>query len=106
MERAPSAFGRLLGALDFYLGRPREVAIIGRPDAPDTRALVDALYSVYLPNRVIAGSAGGDGEAALIPLLEGRTMLDGRATAYVCEGYVCKSPTVEPAELLRQLREG
>ncbi|BBL79873.1 thioredoxin domain-containing protein [Rubrobacter xylanophilus] len=106
VERAPAAFGRLLGALDFHLGRPREVVIVGRPGAPDTRALVDALYSVYLPNRVIAGGAGDGEEAALIPLLEGRTMLDGRATAYVCEGYVCKSPTTEPAELVRQLREG
>ena len=105
LEQMPAAFGRLLGALDFHLGRPREVAIVGRPDAPDTRALVDALYSVYLPNRVIAGGPGGE-DASLVPLLEGRGMVDGRATAYVCEGYVCKSPTTEPGELLRQLREG
>jgi uncharacterized protein YyaL (SSP411 family) len=102
MEQIPGAFGRAISALDFHLGKPREVAIIGEPDSEDTKALVDAVYSTYLPNRVIAQASADEAESS-IPLLEGKAMRDGRATAYVCEGYACQAPTAEAAELSRQL---
>ena len=104
MAQIPGAFGRLLSALDFHLGRPYEVAIVGEPKAPDTEALVDAVYSAYLPNKVVAGRAENDAEAAeFIPLLADRPMRGGAATAYVCEGYACQTPTTDPEELKRQL---
>ncbi len=104
LEKLPGAFGRLLCALDFSLGQPREIALVGDPDAPDTQALVSAIYARYLPNKVVAGRAPDDEEAAgLIPLLADRPMRDGRATAYVCEGYACKTPTTDPEELAEQL---
>ena len=104
MERLPGAFGRLLAALDFHLSRPREIAVVGAPEAPETRALIDAVYTRYLPNKVVAGRDDGDEEAAgLIPLLADRPTHDGRATAYVCEGYACQNPTTDPEELAGQL---
>jgi uncharacterized protein len=104
MEKLPGGFGRLLGALDFYLSRPREVAIVGDPDSPDTRALVDVVYARYLPNKVVTGRAPEDEEpAGLVPLLADRPARDGKATAYVCEGYACQMPATEPEELADQL---
>jgi uncharacterized protein YyaL (SSP411 family) len=104
MERLPAAFGRLLAALDFHLSRPREIAIMGDPWAPDAQALIDVVYARYLPNKVVAGRALEDEEAAgLVPLLAERPMRDGRATAYVCEGYACQNPTTDPEELAGQL---
>src|SRR5215216_1410454 len=104
MEKLPGGFGRLLAALDFYLSRPREVVIVGDPASPDTQALVDAVHASYLPNKVVAGRAPEDEEVAgLVPLLADRPTRDGRATAYVCEGYACQMPATEPEELARQL---
>ena len=106
MEKIPGAFGRLLSALDFHLSRAKEVALVGDPASPDTVALVDAVFSRYLPNKVVAGRGPEDEEAAgLVPLLAERPTRDGRATAYVCEGYACQSPTTDPEELARQLEE-
>jgi uncharacterized protein YyaL (SSP411 family) len=98
---APAAFGRLLAALDFYLGRPVEVALAGEASAADTRALLREVSKRYLPNRLLALSGGADSGG--IPLLQGRARLDGRATAYLCESFTCRTPTTEPAELGRQL---
>ena len=104
MEKIPSAFGRLLSALDFATSGTREIAIIGEPEAPDTKALIDTVYARYLPNKVVAGRAEDDAESAgLIPLLAQRPARDDRATAYVCEGYACQAPTTDPEELARQL---
>ena len=99
--KAPLAFGRLLAALDFEFGHPVELAIIGRPDDPSTGALLEVTRSRYLPNRLLALRAEANGTG--IPLLEGRQTIAGRATAYVCEGFVCQTPTTDPAELASQI---
>ena len=104
MEKVPGAFGRLLCALDFSTAEPREVAVVGNPGATDTRALLNTVYSAYLPNKVVAGRDPDDDEAGgLIPLLEGRTAREGKPTAYVCGQYACQAPTTDPEELARQL---
>jgi uncharacterized protein YyaL (SSP411 family) len=99
--KAPQAFGRLLAALDFELGRPVELAVIGPPAETLTRQLLDVVRIRYLPNRLLAVAPDGDGRG--IPLLAERHAMNGVATAYLCEGFVCQSPTTDPAELGRQL---
>jgi len=36
-------------------------------------------------------------------LLEGRTMIDGKATAYVCQNFACQMPVTEAEALKRQM---
>ena len=80
------------------------LAIVGRPDADDTGALLAEVWRAYQPNRVIAMAAPDDAAAvAEVPLLAERTALGGRATAYVCEHFVCKLPVTDPGELAAQL---
>jgi uncharacterized protein YyaL (SSP411 family) len=93
LQRAPLAFGHLLQALDFQLAPVREVALVG----DDTSALVRAVRAEFRPHVVLAGGDGDDD--AGVPLLEGRTPLDGRAAAYVCERFTCRAPVTEPDEL-------
>src|SRR5712691_53263 len=97
--KAPLAFGRLLAALDFHLSRIVELAVIGEPADPQTRRLLEVVRERFLPNRLVAVPPG----AGAIPLLADRRALDGKATAYLCEGFVCQTPTADPAELARQL---
>jgi uncharacterized protein YyaL (SSP411 family) len=101
LPKAPSAFGRALSALDLYLASGREVAIVGDPGAEETRRLIHEVHRRFLPNAVLA--VGAPGRASAVPLLEGRGQVGGRATAYVCEGFVCRRPVVEPEELAAQL---
>jgi uncharacterized protein YyaL (SSP411 family) len=97
--KAPLAFGRLLAALDFHLGRVVELAVIARPgDAPANRML-DVVRERYLPNRLLAVGASDPA----IPLLADRRAIDGQATAYLCEHFVCQAPTADPTDLARQL---
>jgi uncharacterized protein YyaL (SSP411 family) len=34
-----------------------------------------------------------------VPLLTGRTVVDGRPAAYVCRHQVCERPVTDPADL-------
>jgi len=102
MERWPLGFGHALTALDLYLGPSREIAIVGDPAEPATRKLLAEVRSRYLPNAVVAASPPGPASRD-IELLRDRPMVDGRATAYVCERFVCQLPVTEPAELAAQL---
>jgi hypothetical protein len=105
MTQAPVGFGLALSALDLYVSPAREVAIVGRPDADDTRALANEVtVKRYLPNHVLAVAGSDDLDSReRVPLLRGRTARDGRATAYVCERFACQLPVTDPASLAMQL---
>ncbi|MGB9889329.1 MAG: thioredoxin domain-containing protein, partial [Anaerolineae bacterium] len=53
LARYPLAFGQWLIALDYVLADPWEVAVVGDPEAEDTRALLEALLG-YRPHWVVA----------------------------------------------------
>jgi uncharacterized protein len=94
LERAPAAFGHALCALDLHFSPPREIAIVGAPDAPVARAAL----APYDPNTVVAfGPAEG------IPLLEGKGYVDGEPAVYVCERFSCRAPVTEASEFANSL---
>jgi uncharacterized protein YyaL (SSP411 family) len=92
LPRNPSFFAWALCALDLHFSPPREIAIVGRPDDEVARAALAA----FDPNAVVAfGPAEG------VPLLEGKTQVDGKPTVYVCERFACQAPVTDPAALRR-----
>ncbi len=103
MIRAPSGFGHALCALDLYLSPVREVAIVGDPGDEATRRLVEAVHRRFLPNSVLAAAPAESPATSSIGLLRDRRPMDGRATAYVCERFVCGRPVTDPDELVAQL---
>jgi uncharacterized protein YyaL (SSP411 family) len=108
VAQAPPAFERLLCALDFYHDGVKEIAIVGSPPGAggmDTAALVRTIYDRYLPNKVVvhARGMGATDGATDIPLLRGKGLREGRATAYVCQNYSCKLPVTSPDDLAAQL---
>ncbi len=112
MARSPGGTGHWLSALDFYISAVKEVAVVGPSENAVTSELLDTVRRQFLPNKVLMGydpSASGDGgyaglNAGGYPLLEGRGMVNGQPTAYVCQNYVCQLPVTEAGPLLAQLK--
>jgi uncharacterized protein YyaL (SSP411 family) len=103
----PMAAGQMLVALDFYLGPVREFAIVGDPDAEETRRVLRAIRSGFRPNRVVAFKpAAGDARAVekVVPLLAGKSGRETVAT-YVCENFTCQAPLVGAAAVEAALAE-
>jgi uncharacterized protein YyaL (SSP411 family) len=96
----------MLAAIDFGLARPKQIILAGMPEAADTKVLLRAVHSRFIPNKILLLADGGAGQKYLgtaLPELQSMTMLEGKATAYVCENYACQLPTSEAGAMLQLL---
>ncbi|MDD9207884.1 DUF255 domain-containing protein, partial [Georgenia sp. 10Sc9-8] len=98
----PRATGSALAVLEALLDGPREVAVVGAADDPETVTLHTTALRSTAPGLVVALGHGQPDEDE-VPLLRDRPRQDGRPTAYVCRQMVCRLPTTDPDELARQL---
>jgi uncharacterized protein YyaL (SSP411 family) len=107
IERVPDGFIDMMLAKDFEAGSSSEITIVGRTDADDTKALLQAIRGLYSPRTVIILKDPDDAKPTerLAAYTEAQVMIDGKATAYVCQNYACKLPTTSPAEAVSLLKE-
>ncbi len=102
----PRAAGWALAVAVAVLDGPREIAVIGRPDAPQTLELRRVAVHSTAPGAVhVVGpeqTVDGDGTSR-VPLLADRRVVDGAPAAYVCRGFVCERPITDPTVLAELL---
>ncbi|MET1007971.1 MAG: N-acylglucosamine 2-epimerase, partial [Propionibacteriaceae bacterium] len=101
--QAPRFAGWLLADAVSRLGPrpPVQVAIVGDADDPGRSDLVRSAYRWAPAGSVVVAGAPDQPE---VPLLADRPLREGRATAYVCRGFVCRLPVTSVADLEGQLR--
>jgi len=106
MGQIPIGFGHWLEALDFYLSSPKEIALIGPRDDDNMNSLISAIFSKYIPNKVVAGFNPNDESTYVeIPLLEDKETVENKPTAHICKNYFCLMPVTSEVRLLEQLEE-
>ena len=105
MAKLPTGMGHWLCALDFYLSSPKEVVVVGPRTEEGTRSLLSEIFSPFLPNKVVLGQESDSGSSdEKFPLLQGRVLVDGKPTVYVCENYTCQMPVTSAEALAQQLQ--
>jgi hypothetical protein len=105
--RTIGASSEMLLALEFRLGDPREIVLVVPRERREAAPFLDVLRRTYLPSQVVALAVEGAdlaAQAATIPLLAGKVARDGQATAYVCQGGVCRLPATDVETFAAQLR--
>lgn len=106
VAQQPSAFTGLLLGLDYVLGPAHEVVVAGEGGAEDTEAMLAAIRTPYVPNKVVLfrdASAETPPIVQLAPYTQANVAPGGQATAYVCEQFVCQAPTTDLEELRQAL---
>ncbi len=99
---------RFLAGADFFHQPTREVAIVyNNATQKDAAVLLAAVFAHYVPNKVVVAMNLDDPQATEItkklPLMRDKKLLDGKATAFVCQNYACQAPTTDPKVLQDQL---
>jgi uncharacterized protein YyaL (SSP411 family) len=105
IRRSPSAYSAYLCSLDQLLGPATDIVIAGESTDPAVREMIRVVHDTYHPsvtlhlrqNSLAAGPLNN-----LAPFTRTMTALEGKATAYVCNGRTCLDP-VTTADALREL---
>ncbi|HMW84999.1 MAG TPA: aldo/keto reductase [Nitrospira sp.] len=97
IARYPRAFAKSLIVVDFLMSGPAEIALVGRLGDQGMESLRAAVNRTYLPSRVLA-HRDSDQSATSHPLLQGKTLIDGKAAVYVCRNFACGRPITDPKE--------
>jgi uncharacterized protein YyaL (SSP411 family) len=108
LDRAPTAAGQMLLALDMYLGPTPEIVLIGDSTNRDTASVLDQLRRKFIPNKVIAlrpaTAVSGHRSAALDSLLAGKSSRDVQPTVFVCRNFSCQAPVNGVEAAIEQIR--
>ena len=95
----PSMSNYLLCALDTLLAPSSEVVIVGNRRAEDTQAMLAAV-GFNDPYRVVLLKDVNDEEfQKWAPFTQDMTMIDNKATAYLCHNFACSQPVNDLASL-------
>jgi uncharacterized protein len=107
LEAMGRAVPLMAAALSTSLADSEQIVIVGPRDAADTRTLWIAAHKRYRPFAVVTRVDPGDQPAlaAHMPWLADMKMIDGKATVYLCRGFVCSAPSTDAAVLDTVSRE-
>jgi uncharacterized protein len=79
-----------------------QIVVCGPRDRDDTRALWQRVQARFRPFTIVLPVEPGEAQDALaahLPWVAAMTMVEGRATAYVCHDFACDAPITDPEAL-------
>jgi uncharacterized protein YyaL (SSP411 family) len=102
-----SAFSYFLCGLEFALDKKFEIVIAGETLSPDTEKMLSVLDNQYAPNTVVLlkNSQNAAQLAKIASFTDPLQPFAGKATAYVCTGFTCGTPTTDPKELASMIEK-
>ncbi len=103
VKQAPLAYTQLMVALDFDVGPSYEVVVAGDSQAADTKAMLKALMTQFMPNKIALLRPSEQESPDIIHLAEFtryQSSIEGKATAYVCFNHSCEFPSTDITKML------
>jgi uncharacterized protein YyaL (SSP411 family) len=104
LEKAPWGFSQMLSGFMHGQGPSKEIVIVGSKTNKKTEEMVDIARKTYFPNKVVILKDPRDKNLENIaPFTMDIVQIDGKPTAYACQGWNCDIPTTDPEILRRSL---
>jgi uncharacterized protein len=106
VKEYPAGYSQLLLAADFAIGPSYEIVVAGDSGSADTKEMVDAVRSRFVPNKIVLFRPVEQEFPAIDRISDfvksyGRP--DGKALAYVCRDRKCQLPADNPGKVLELL---
>ena len=88
--------------VDFALGDPRELVVVGEADDPTVRGFLQQAWRAFPPDVVVmrVGADNAEALSAASAIAAGKTAIDGKPAAYVCRRGACQAPVTAVDELV------
>jgi uncharacterized protein YyaL (SSP411 family) len=102
VEQHPTGHSMFLIALDYAYSPSSEIVIAGDLKVETTSKMISEVRKGFRPNTMtfhLPSGEEGRETNELIPLVQDKHAIGGKATAYVCENFSCQSPTTDIEEL-------
>lgn len=102
VNSTPIAYTQLLCAVDFVIGPSKEIVIAGNSQTEDTIEMIRIIRREFIPNKIVILRPAEEESPKIDEFAESfkfQNSIDGKATAYICENYACKSPTTDIKEM-------
>ncbi len=107
LKELPHIYMKMLLNASNIVFPEKEIVLVGKANSSETKRLLKTIRARFIPNRTIVflDPAHKDSPklSSKIPLLENKTLIDGKSTVYVCENLMCKNPVTSPDHLSDQL---
>lgn len=108
IKETPARYPEMLLNIDWLEGPVYEIVLAGDRQDPLLEELLKTVRGNYLARKVVVLRPTDDAKLGklsdLLPFVENQGALNGKATAYVCQNYICDLPTQKPAKLKQLLR--
>lgn len=103
---SPAQYSFLLSVFVQTLGTFYDIVIVGDPDKDDTKEMIQALRSHYIPNKVVIFKDRDSNHeiTEIAKFSKGQTEKHGKATAYICVNKSCLPPTTDISAMLGMLK--
>ena len=107
INRYPAGFTQFLLGASLLLEPTRELVIVGSSDSADTADLLAEVQQKFMPDTTLLLRQQENSEVIdkLVPFISGMTVINGQATAYLCQNFACQRPQTQAKELRRLLRQ-
>ena len=92
INQYPYAHSTALFVHDYFLNGPKEIVLAAETN---NDPLMNIVKQTYLPCKILASSS----TEMDLPILEGKEMVDGKSTIYICKNYTCKEPITDESIL-------
>ena len=107
LQQSPGTLPQMLCSLDALLTPAQQIVISGGLAAADTQTLLRIVRERFLPHALVLHAHPDAARAGLGEKFAGLADMvprQGKATAYVCENFVCEFPETSPEKLRDRLR--
>jgi uncharacterized protein YyaL (SSP411 family) len=109
VTRNAAAYALLFSAFDFAVGPSYEIVFVADNSQQKFNAMVDCLYSKYVPNKVVIYKNLKNKNSKISEMASftnDMSSIDGKPTAYICKNFQCELPTTDIDKMLGMLGFG
>lgn len=104
-EEFPTSFGLWLQVAGLITADTRQIALVSQGELSSLQPFLNVFRQTYRPFSIIAARCANTGENARYPeILADRPTINGKPTAIICQGFVCKEPVTDPQLFNSQLK--